>query len=239
MKYLITIFSLFFVLHGQSQSTANTDPNSNFKTIMLRSTGEVEVLPDMASFNINLSCLDKSIETSKNCLVEKSNALMKTIKSFGISKDDILTTSVNLNKSYTWVNNSKVFEGYKSSTSVYVTVKDLRKIEDLYTTLLGNENLDLSGLSYSHSNMEELKNDAYVNALQKANSLADRLLQNLPETGKEVLKIGNVQISSSEPKVKSANIQYDSLAKPESEPIAMSTGKVKIKATLFVEFRIK
>ncbi|GAA4280455.1 hypothetical protein GCM10022260_08760 [Gaetbulibacter aestuarii] len=208
---------------------------------MLCSTGEVETRPDMASFNINLSCLDKSIEISKNCLVDQSNALMRTIKSFGIPEDDILTTSVNLNKSYTWVNNSKVFEGYRSSTSIYVTVKDLKKLDTMYTALLGNENLDLSGLSYSHSKMDELKNDAYVNALQKANLLADRLLQNLPESKKEILKIGNVQISATQPQNNAKALAENDRAafSASNQPVAISTGMVKVRATLFVEYQIK
>lgn len=242
MKYLITTISLLFVLSCHSQSAiTNSNSNSNLKTIMLRATGEVETLPDMASFSINLSCLDKSLEAAKNCLVDKSNALMKTIKSFGISQDDILTSAVNLNKSYTWEKNSKIFEGYNCSTSVYVTVKNLDKLEDLYTALLGNENLDLNGLRYSHSKMDELENEAYVNALQKANNLADRLLDNLPESKKEILKIGNVQITASQPQsyAKAASFEDRAAFSATDQPVAISAGMVKVSATLFVEYQIK
>ena len=236
MKRLLILFSLFLAFNCQSQS-ATTD--SKFKTIMLRASGEVETLPDRASFNINLSCLNKSIESAKSCLVEKSNALMKTLQSFGIDKDDILTTSVTLNKSYTWTNNTKVFEGYKSATSVYVTVKDLDKLDAIYTQLLGNENLDLGGLNFTHSKMDNLKNDAYVDALKKADQLADRLLENLSESKKEVLKIGNVMITASTPKQKLAVADMAYERDSDTQPIAISKGTIKVTATLYVEYQIE
>ena len=241
MKYFITLFSLFFVLNSQGQASAAHDSHVNYKTITLRSTGEVETLPDLASFNINLSCLDKSIEKAKNCLVDKSNDLMRTLRSFGLDKDDILTTSVNLNKSYTWEKNTRVFEGYKSSTSVFVTVKNLDKLDVIYTALLSNENLDLSGLSYSHSKLDDLKNDAYVDALNKANILANRLLENLPESKKEILKIGNVKISASVPENQSKMAVESNRAALMSNntPIAISKGTVKVQATLYVVYQMK
>lgn len=240
MKYFITFLSLFFVLNSQGQASAENDSNVTYKTITLRSTGAVETLPDMASFNINLSCLDKSVENAKNCLAKKSNALMKTLQSFGVAEDDILTTAVNLNKSYTWERNTRVFEGYKSSTSVFVTVKNLDKLDTIYTALLGNENLDLSGLSYAHSKLDDLKNDAYVDALKKANTLANRLLEELPEAKKEILKIGNVEITASLPEnhAKMA-IESDRAAlSSNNTPVAISTGTVKVRATLYVVYQI-
>ena len=241
MKYFITIFSLFFVLNSQSQAATTQDSNATYKTITLRSTGEVETLPDMASFNINLSCLDKSIENAKNCLVDKSNDLMKTLRSFGVDKDDILTTSVNLVKSYTWEKNTRVFEGFKSSTSVFVTIKNLNKLDAIYTALLSNENLDLSGLSFSHSKLDDLKNDAYVDALNKANILADRLIENLPESEKEILKIGNVEISASLPENQSKMaVESDRAAlMSNNTPVAISKGTVKVQATLYVVYQMK
>jgi uncharacterized protein len=215
-----------------------------FKTMMIKSYGEVEVLPDMASFTINLSCLDKSIKDSKKCLVVKSNELNSTLQSFGISKDDILTSSVDLNKSYAWTNNSSVFEGYRSSITVFVTVRNIEKLDEIYTDLLENSNLELGGLIYSHSKPDSLKNEAYVDALEKSGILADRLLEKLPGSGKEILKIGNVQISSSLPETKEfmqEEAREDMNVKLVSgeKSVAISKGTVKVTATLYVEYLIK
>ncbi len=238
MKGIISI--LLVLLFVGCQNNREDDPGK-FKTIMIKSVGEVETLPDMATFHINLNCLDTSIKASKNCLVEKSNELVSLLQSFGIVKEDILTTSVDMNRSYTYRNNTRVFEGYRSSTSVFVTVKDIDALDVIYTELLENRNLELGGLGYSHSAIDNLKNEAYVSALEKAGILTDKLLEKLPETNKEILKIGNVEITSSMPQA--ADAMYSLEAREQAhtangQSIAINKGTVKVSATLFVEYQI-
>jgi uncharacterized protein YggE len=213
---------------------------------MIKSAGEVETLPDMASFQIDLSCLEPTVKASKDCLVKKSNELTAKLLSFGVEKKDILTAAVSLNKSYTWKNNSNVFEGYRSSTTTYITVRNLDKLDEIYTELLENRNLELGGLSYAHSKMDSLQNEAYMNALKKSAVLADKLLTGLPEKKKEILKIGNVAISSSNPQADkqeevTMEASMDGFAANlrNQKSISMNQGTVKVYATLYAEYLIK
>lgn len=240
MKHLIGIIGLLALTSCQN----NSNPEEViFKTIQIKSIGEAETLPDMATFQISLDCLDKSIKTAKKCLIDKSNELDNLLQSLGIYKDDILTTSVTLNRSYTWKNNSSVFEGFRSSATLYVTIRDIDKLDIIYTELLENRNLELSGLSYSHTKLDSLKNEAYLNALEKANNLADRLLEKLPESKKEILKIGNVELSASIPTENELMYMSDFDMKENEvsleKNIAISKGTVYISATLYVEYQIK
>lgn len=239
MKQIIGILSLMLVIGCQSSSTP---VSSKYKTVMIKSCGEVETLPNIATFQVNLSCLEKSITASKNCIVEKSNEMNKQLLAYGIQKDDLLTTAVNLNKSYTWQNGSRVFEGYKSSTTVFVTVRNIEKLDEIYTGLLENEHVDLGGLNYSHSKLDSLKNEAYIDALEKASILTDKLLEKLPEENKEILKIGNVEISSSmpEPNANQYNSEMIVSSREANSPsISINKGTVIVNATLFVEYQIK
>lgn len=240
MRKLIGIICFFTLVSCQSDEIVQTQ---KFKTLMLKSVGEVETLPDMATFRISLECLDRSIHASKECLVEKSNELHGKLESFGIKKDDILTTSVRLNKSYTWRNNARVFEGYKSATTINVTVRSIEKLDEIYTDLLDNRNLDLGGLNYSHTKLDSLKNEAYINALEKSEILADRLLDKLPESQKEVLKIGNVEISASMPQYVESNaeviVEREEMIDSQHRSISIGKGTVNVKATLFVEYQIR
>lgn len=243
MKKITTIALLAFLFTGCFNSTTNKA--SKFKTFMIKSVGKVETLPDMATFYINLSCLDQSVKASKKCLVDKSNELNSQLLAFGISQEDLLTTSVDLHKSYTWRNNTNVFEGYKSSTRMFVTVRDLDKLGEIYTNLLENQNLDLGGLAYSHSAIDSLENEAYTDALKKAGLLADKLLAEIPETKKEVLKIGNVEITSSMPEAGETEFRsnaddlwfYETNVRKD-QSISISKGTVIVYATLFVEYHV-
>ncbi|MES2411710.1 MAG: SIMPL domain-containing protein [Bacteroidota bacterium] len=208
---------------------------------MIKSVGEIETVPDQATFRVSLYCLDKSVKASKNCLVLKSNELVKKLQSLGVKKIDILTTSVTMDKSYTWRNNSNVFEGYRSATSLIVTIKNIETLDEIYTELLENRNLELGGLEYNHSQIDSLKNEAYVQALKKSDVLADKLLEKLPEDDKEVLKIGNVEIKASIPQTRN---NYDGYKTEEAvavsnQSIGINTGTIRIDATLYVEYQIK
>lgn len=238
MKKLLPLLAVITLLSCQNNPAVAP---SKFKTMMLRSSGQVEVLPDMATFSINLNCLSKSAKSSKQCLVEKSNALHDQLLAFGIDEKDLLTTSVDLRKSYRWQNGTNVFEGYSSSSSLHVTVRNLDKLDEIYTELLEIRNLDLRGLQYSHTALDSLNNVAYQNALENANVLSDKLLEKLPETKKEVLKVGNVELSSSLPnnqnEYKAEEMGYN--ANVRKSNVSISTGTVLVHATLYVEYQIK
>jgi uncharacterized protein YggE len=239
MKNILAL-CLMLVTITSCQMNTSTSSSTKFKTFMIESVGKVETMPNEASFYINLSCLDKSVTSARECLVRQSNELMTKLLGYGIKKEDIQTNSVSLEKSYTWTNNSRVFEGYRSSTSLVVKVRDLDKLDVIYTDLLENEHLDLGGLTFAHSDIENLKNEAYVNALKKADVLADKLLTELPEKNREVLKIGNVQITSSNPGVQEPRaMMYAKAEMSDAGSVAISTGKITVQATLYVEYLIK
>jgi len=238
MKNILAIFILAATLVACQN---NVHHSSMHKSIILESQGKVEVLPDEASFYINLSCLDKSITTAKQCLVDKSNALIDQLTAFGIKKEDIQTTAVDLQKSYEWTNNSQVFVGYRSSTSVHVKMRDINKLDEVYTQLLDNQNLELSGLSYTHSQMDSLKNEAYLDALKKAGVRADKLITELPEKNKEILRISNVQFTSTSPQplmMANAEKRMESTGY-DAGSIAISKGMIEVNATIYVEYSIK
>lgn len=220
---------------------------SSFKTMMLKSEGEIETLPDMATFTIDLNCLRTRVAESKKCLSEKSKTLTDRLLAFGIEQKDIKTTSISSYKSYVWKNNSQVFEGYRCSLSTHVTIKNLNKLDKIYAEFLEDKNLEISGLNYMHSKIDSLENEAYLVALNKANILADKLLTGMKESKKDVIKVGNVQISSTTYNTNMGDeyIQYENRhanyeASPLTKPsLSVNKGMVKVNAILYIEYRIK
>ena len=235
MKPLL-LLSSFLLLVSCRTNTAVQPP---YKSMMIKSVGEVEVQPDMASFYVNLSCIDKSIEQSKQCLVSQSKNLHSKLIGFGIEEKDLQTGSVTMNKSYIWNNGTRIFEGYRSTTQVFVTIRNIDKLDDVYTSLLGDELLELAALNYSHSKMDSLKNEAYINALDKSMATVDKLLENLPESKKEVMNIGNVEINTQAPELKYRFGNADRMEVDANQTVAISPGIIRINATLFVEYRIR
>ena len=213
-----------------------------YKTLMVKASGQDEFVPDMARFQVMLECLKNSPAYSKECLVEKSNELEAKLKDFGIAAEDILTTNVNLEKQYTWRSNSRVFEGYKATSTIIVTVRNLDAMDKIYTDLLDDQNTNLYGLSYEHSKIDSLKNEVYLKALENANSLADKLISKLPEEKLEILQIGNVELTRSSQQFKlsgrSSNVMDAVEVQEESASISFNRGTIPVRVNIFVEYRI-
>lgn len=223
---------------------SNQAPDQNFKTMMIKSSGLVEVAPNKASLSISLTCLNRKAKLSKECLVDKSNALTEQLLAARIKEEDILTQRVSLNKSYSWTRSKRVFDGYQASTSLNVVVKDIEILDELYTALLENENLSLGRLSYGHTAYDSLKNEAYSRALLNSAQLCDRLLEDIPEDSREILQVGNVELTKTQGSFETKRGSY--LAKEEdvsmaneSNIVSINTGNVSVRANLFVEYRIE
>lgn len=209
------------------------------KTIVLKANGSVQVKPDEASASINIQCINKNIDMANECLVKESASLKAILVGLGIEEKDILTTQVNLNKSFVWRNNSNVFDGYNASTTVNVAVRDLAVISSFYTELLTHEKFTISSLTYHHSDYDELKKQAYLNALDNSNDLAKDILAKLPEMSKEITQVSNVEIeASSGPSPEYKSVRAKSMSSDSNAGISVTVGNMVIEQTLFVEYRI-
>ena len=243
MKKTIGIIYLIIALIFQSCNSGNQPvEKSGIKTMLIKSNGEVSVQPDEAMIIIHLECINKNIKIAKECLIDKSEKLNKSILDFGIKQEDILTTSINQSKEYRWINNSSIFVGYKSSMTTKLTIRDLKILEELYTELLLNENISVGNLSYSHSNIDSLNNVAYQKALENANNIADQLLLKMKESEKEIIRIGNMNLPSVQDNSvygydKTANFEIKELGADKSR-IRINSGTMYANKTLIVEYNI-
>ncbi|GAA4305260.1 hypothetical protein GCM10023183_19280 [Nibribacter koreensis] len=210
--------------------------------MILSSSGEITTLPDEASLTLHLQCLDKDIKQSKQCLLEKSEALNTLFKTYKIAPEDILTTSINQSKEYGWQNNSNVFQGFRSSITMSLKVRRLAVLEELYPALLTNENVTIGNLAYSHSKLDSLSHEAYQKALANANALADKLVQKMDFSDKEILSIANVELPArEEARGGAVAVQAESnmAADASSNRITLNYGNVYLTRTLHVEYRLK
>jgi len=226
------LFILPFVL------LLSCNPKNDYKTILLKASGTVEIAPNEASIMITASCLNIDIKQAKSCLIDITSNLDNDLRDFGIQKEDILTTNVNLNKQYIWSNNSEVFNGYSASTTTIVRVRDLKILDELYTNLLSNDKLSLGSLTYSHSKMDSINNMAYIKALENANKLADQILTQLPEKNKSILQVSNFEITKGETKPEINNERLEEAQVLSKSNLTINFGNMVAVQQLYVEYKI-
>ncbi len=230
MKRLSIILSVIMLI--------SCNPEKNYKTILLKTNGIVEVAPDEASLTLNLSCVDKNIEQAKTCLLTISSRLNEDMINFKIMEEDILTTNVNLNKDYVWINNSNIFNGYLASTTTRVKIRDLRILDEVYTKLLSNENLTIGSLTYNHSKLDSINEVAYLIALENANKLADKILSRLPEKNKAITQISNFEITRSEINPEPVLRNLEKSVVQDQSQLTVNIGNMIAEKALYVEFKI-
>lgn len=235
-KHLIFIVFILIV------SCSPREERQPLKTLNVKSEGSLAVEPDMASFSLRASCVDRDIKAAKRCLVETTNTLNKQLKEIGIPSEDLASTALNMEKQYTWNRNSRVFEGYNVSTELFIKVTNIRLLEKLYTQLIENPKISLYGLSYGHSQMDSLKDEAYSQALKNAGRTANKIASGLPgDIHLDILQVGNVKFQSSAPSSRYGGaveeIQTEARdMMANSAPIAINNGMINVKATLYVEY---
>jgi len=230
MKRLLIILSVILLI--------SCNPEKNYKTILLKTSGIVEVAPDEASLSLNLTCVDKNIEQAKTCLLNISSRLNEDMINFKIRKEDILTTNVNLNKDYVWINNSNIFNGYLASTTTRVKIRDLTTLDEVYTKLLSNENLTIGSLTYNHSRLDSINEVAYLIALENANKLADKILSRLPEKNKAITRISNFEITRSEIIPEPDLRKLEEFVVQDQRQLTVNIGNMIAEKALYVEFKI-
>ncbi len=234
LKHIIMKKAILFLV---IISLIGCSSKENFKTILLKTSGYVEIEPDKASIQIQIYCIDRNIMRAKDCLIERSNNLTESLKKHGIPEKDILTTRVDLNKDFIWRNNSNIFNGYKASTTTNVKIRDLKVLEVLYPELLNNPQLTVGGLSYQHSKIDSLNQIAYLRALENANKLADKILSKLPEKNKMITQISNIEISKSDNTYKRFNYKEEEIEIDKSKMVINVGNMVAVKE-IYVEFKI-
>lgn len=161
---------------------------SNLNTITVSGAGEVFAVPDIATFNFSIVEEAKTVSEAQKKATEKNNAVVKFLRGEGIEDKDIVSVP-NLNPKYEYNNkpctqwscppsNSTVV-GYEAS--YFITVK-VRKADDAgeITQGLGDQGVtNLSNVSYTIDNDDELRLEARTKAIEDAKQKAERLAKDL------------------------------------------------------------
>ncbi len=143
--------------------------------------GKISYQPDIANVTLGVQ-IDKvaKAEDALNQLNDKSTKIVTAIKALGISDADIQTQNYSLSAQYDYVNNVSSVSGYNANEQLVVKVRDIVNKTDLISKVIAEASKaganQVNGISFTVSNLEDLKQQARVMAIAdakvKANSMA-------------------------------------------------------------------
>jgi len=214
------------------------------KSVLLNisASGAMEVVPDIVSITISVSCLNKNLNKSNNCTKKRIDSLFKLLEKHKIAKKDYHSSRVNLEKKYVWRKNSNIFAGYKSSSTINILFKNLDNMSIVLTKVMLMKNIAVSNLSYSHSKIDSFANDAYLEALDNADKLVNKLKNKIKGQSVEILEISNTINGFSNTKskgYKAKNYKSRSLVRDEFSAIQINPGSLKLIKNIYVLYKVK
>lgn len=166
-------------------------------TIVVSGNAEVFAIPDTATFTVSVHEEGATVGAAQDKATEKMNAIIAYLRESDVEEKNIKTVSYNVNPKYEWQatgicreghcppGNQKLV-GFEVYQSISVKVKDTKKAGDLLSGVGTKGASDVSGLSFTIEDEDQLKAQAREQAIAEAKGKADALARAL---GVEVVRV--------------------------------------------------
>jgi len=230
MKVLsITLLSLML------WSSAATAQISEPPQIIVTGEGIIKATPDQAWISIGAESRSKTSKDAQQRNAEAMTAVLQKVATFGIPKDAIKTTAVDLQMEFDFANGKQTPRGYVARNTVEVRVDDLSKLGDVLDAVVNSGATTIHGLRFDVKQREQVESAALQAAVKNAMAKTQAIALGANRSVDRILKIEEVS-SGGEPVPMMR--QYSMAAKADaSTPVA--AGEIEIRAQVRVTIAIK
>jgi len=156
--------------------------------IMISGTGETSGIPDIAVVNLGFQADKETVSAAQKQNTETVNAFLQDLRGMNILSEDIQTSNYNIwpLEKYNNVTYKSETYAYRVSQEIRVKIRNLDQVSNVLD-LAGRHQLNqVSGLSFEIDNVENLKDEARVKALEDAKDKAARIAEAL---GVKIVKV--------------------------------------------------
>ncbi|MFN3188172.1 MAG: SIMPL domain-containing protein [Candidatus Paceibacteria bacterium] len=187
---LLLVAAAIFALGANAyKSITSTDPWDGPTTISVSGTSEVMAVPDVAQFSFSVRAEGDTATVAQTASAESINAIMTFLSAQGVEERDIKTQGYNLFPRYRYEQRpcttnfcppgESIQDGFEVSQTITVKVRNTDNAGTLLSGVGEAGATDISSLSFSIDDTDNLKiqarNEAIADAKQQAESLAEVL----------------------------------------------------------------
>lgn len=205
--------------------------------------GEVVATPDIAMFSFTVSEEAAKVSDAQTKSAEKMASILAYIKKSGVEDKDVKTLSYDIYPRYDYTNGTsyipgkQVLSGYVVSQTIQIKV---RKLGDAGTLLSGIGEYgatNVSGLTFTMDNQDELVREARDKAIADARVQAEKLANAL---GVEIVGITSFyEQSPYQPMYYAAKDMAMGGEAAVSNQVSLPTGESKITSNVTITYEIK
>ena len=144
--------------------------------VIVSGEGIVKATPDQAWVSIGAETRSKTSKDAQQRNAEAMSAVQQKIAAFGIPKDAVKTTAIDLQLEFDYANGRQTPRGYVARNTIEVRVDELAKLGDVLDAVVGSGATVIHGLRFDIKKREEMEQAALqaavANAMAKANAVA-------------------------------------------------------------------
>ena len=226
-------------LCGCSTELSNVQLSSQQKGIWVTGTGEVTVVPDIATLRLGIAAEAATVDEAQSQAAEAMDKVMAALKDNGVAKKDIQTQYFNIRQVTKWdrIKEEEIVVGYRVTNMVTAKIREVDKAGTIIDAVAeaGGDFTRVDSISFSvdepSAYHEEARQKAMVDAKAKAEHLA---------------KLGGVSLGK--PTFISESIQMpppiyrvavpEAVPMPAPAPTPISPGEMEISLTVQVAYAI-
>lgn len=216
------------------------------RSITVNGLAERKVVPDEAHIMVTLGATNLKMADAKAAHDAKLKKLFAIADKNGIAQKHISTQSSDVQPSYTYSDDKRIFKGYRVQTTVDMKLDDTAKVgavtEQIMTSGLEDQNQDeygqLLSTSYTLSNPDALRDEMLADAIRNARAKADKMAA---ASGSEISRV--YQISEGEQPMFQPRPMMVMAMKAEAgmarDAVAPPAGEQDMCSTVTVTFELK
>lgn len=222
-------------LPAAAQEATPASTGGPMRTITVAGHGAVTVKPDVATVTLGVTNTSKTLEAAQTDVSNRLAAVLKSLETHGVAKDDIQTAGYNVSIQYEYDSdgNMKGIAGYTVSSGLNVKV---RKIDDLGVILdqsvSAGANL-VSNVSFDVSDPSKPASQARELAVKDARAKADEYAK---ASGTVVIGVASIEETSApQPAPRSVAMAAPGASAEKSVPVSAGTTEVAVDITVVFE----
>lgn len=203
--------------------------------LIVTGEGVVKATPDQAWVSLGAESRSKISKDAQQRNAAAMTAVMQKIAAFGISKDAIKTTAIDLQMEFDYANGKQTPRGYVARNTVEIRVDDLAKLGDVLDAVVGSGATMIHGLRFDVKQREQVEAAALQSAVKNAMAKSQAIALGAGRAIDRILKIEELS-GGGEPVPMMR--QYAMAAKADATtPVA--AGEIEIRAQVRMTVAIK
>ncbi len=213
--------------------------NGYQRTINVVGSGQVFLVPDVAYVYIGVHSQSDNVTTALKDNNEQARAVTEALKSLKVEEKDIQTTSFNIYPQQQYEPGTGTVTGtfYSVDNTVYVTVRDLKRLGELLDTVVRSGANSINGINFDVVDKETALTKARELAIDNARKQAEELAKVSNVTLGEILSVTSGYATS--PMAKEAIYGMGGGGGMASSAAPVSAGQLVLSADVSITYSIK